>query len=89
MVEFRVSMTRPDLERAQVQLNCPKCGVTNSVTLGQIRQQATIFCSGCGVRINLKDKNGSMARGLDDINRALDDLERTIRHFGNTYVARI
>lgn len=83
MVEFRVSMTRPDLENAEVVLKCPQCESSNNVTLGQIRQQETIICSKCRVNIKLKDENGSMARGLDDINHALDDLERTIQNFGH------
>lgn len=68
----------------EVGIPCPKCGAQNKVSLGQIEREETIQCLNCGVKINLKDKDGGVRRGTRDIQRALDDLNRTLRRFGRS-----
>ena len=70
------------IDSLEVDIPCPQCEAQNKVSLGQIEREETIQCSNCGVAINLRDKDGSVRRGTRDIQRALDDLDRTLSRFG-------
>lgn len=66
----------------QVNLPCPQCKAQNRVSLGQIEREETIRCVVCGVNIKLSDKEGSVRRGTRELQRSLDELERTLRKLG-------
>ncbi len=70
------------LDSMKVDITCPKCGTENKVTLAQIRQEATVTCIGYGTVINLKDNDGSVKRGMRQVQNELDDLDRALRRFG-------
>lgn len=72
----------PKVDTWEVSLTCPKCKTQNKVSLAQIKREETIQCVGCGTPIKLKDKDKSLQMGTEKLQRALDDLERTIRRFG-------
>lgn len=72
----------PKVDTWEVSLTCPKCKAENKVILAQIKREETIQCAGCGTKIKLIDKDKSFQRGTDKLQRALDDLERTVRRFG-------
>lgn len=70
------------IDSLEVDISCPECKAQNKVSLGQIEREETIQCSNCGIAINLRDKDGSVRKGTRDIQRALDDLDRTLSRFG-------
>ena len=70
------------IDSLEVDIPCPECGAQNRVSLGQIEREEIIQCLNCGTKIKLKDKDGSVRRGTRDIQRALDDLDRTLRRLG-------
>jgi len=71
-----------DVDSLKVSLQCPKCGIKNEVTLAQIKKGATIQCAVCATKINLKDKNGSVAKETKQVQDAIDSLEKTIKKIG-------
>ncbi len=60
-----------------IDLDCPGCGGKLKVTAAQVSRGATVRCPR-GHSIKLKDEGGGMRRAQ----RALDDLDKTIRDFG-------
>ena len=73
----------PKVDTWEVSLTCPKCKAQNKISLAQVKREETIQCVGCGTGINLKDKDRSVQKGTEQVQRALDDLERTLRRFGH------
>ena len=73
-----------DVDSWKILLRCPKCGVENEVTLGQIKKGETIQCIVCATKINLKDKNGRVAKGTKKAQDAVDSLEITVKKIGGS-----
>jgi len=71
-----------NISQQKIDFNCPECGLKNKVTLEQIEKQIIIKCSDCNKDITLIDKDGSAKRSVADINKAVKDLENTIKKFG-------
>jgi len=67
-----------DLDDVEIEIKCPDCGFSNTVTLKQVRLGEIIICSGCHENIKLVDKDASTQRAVDDIEKSFEDLERTI-----------
>ena len=66
----------------EIPLECPKCKTKLKVSLAQIEREETVQCNSCGTKINLKDKDKSVLKGTENVQRSLDDLERTLRRMG-------
>lgn len=67
-----------DLSNAEISFSCPECHFSNTVKLGQVQRGEKIICSGCHKTIQLVDKDLSTKRGVDQINKSIEDLERAI-----------
>jgi len=63
-----------DISNQKEELDCPECGAKFEVTLKQIADESKVICS-CGQSIQLKDKDHSAKKAIEDINKALDDLD--------------
>lgn len=68
-----------NLDEAQININCPKCGFTNPVTLGDVRVQKVIVCRGCKVNIRLVDKNASVDKAKKDIDDSINSLRKSLK----------
>jgi peptide subunit release factor 1 (eRF1) len=68
----------------KVSLRCPKCGIENELTLGQIRKGKTIQCIVCATKITLIDKNGAVAKGTKQVQDVVDSLEKNVRKIGGS-----
>jgi DNA-directed RNA polymerase subunit RPC12/RpoP len=68
----------------KILLRCPKCGIENEVTLGQIKRGESIQCIVCATKINLKDKNGRVAKGTKKVQDAVVSLEKTVKKIGGS-----
>ena len=66
----------------KILLPCPKCGIENEVTLGQIKKGETIECVVCATKISLKDEAGSVEKGTKQVQDAIDSLEKTVCKIG-------
>ena len=73
-----------DVDSWKILLRCPKCGIENEVTLGQIKKGETIQCIVCATKINLKDEDGRVAKGTKQVKDVIDSLEKTVRRIGGT-----
>lgn len=73
------------IDSIDVNIPCPNCGLQNNITLGQITREESIKCLGCGITINLKDKKGSAKKGINEVQKALDKLGRTLKKLGLSY----
>ena len=63
----------------KILLRCPRCGIENEATLGQIKRGESIQCVVCATRISLRDKNGSVEKETKQIQDAMDSLEKPLK----------
>jgi hypothetical protein len=68
----------------KVLLRCPKCGIENKATLGQIKRGETIQCIVCTAKVNLKDENGRVAKATMHVQDVIDSLEETLEKIGGS-----
>ena len=68
----------------KILLRCPRCGIENEATLGQIKRGESIQCVVCATRISLRDKNGSVEKETKQIQDAMDSLEKTVKKIGGS-----
>jgi hypothetical protein len=68
----------------KVLLRCPKCGIENEATLGQIKRGEVFQCVVCATKINLKDKNGRVAKETKQVQDVIDSLEKTVKKLGGS-----
>ena len=82
--KLNVSFKGSDFDIAQrtIDLKCPQCQATNSVTLGQVQNEETITCVGCKKNIKLVDKDKSVAKAVSNINDAMGDLKKAVEDLG-------
>jgi transcription elongation factor Elf1 len=71
-----------DLGKERIDLPCPKCKTTNSVTFDQAKHGESITCVNCHSTIRLVDKNGSVRKVVTDVNDAFDDLRGALDDLG-------
>jgi len=70
-----------DISKQTVNLNCPNCKRSITVSLKQVADEATVKCT-CGQGIQLKDNNHSNRKAIHDINKSFKDLENTFKKLG-------
>ena len=63
--------------KTKIEVPCPECGSTIRTSMDDVARQRTVRCAR-GHSVKLVDNGG----GARKFNRALDDLERTIKKFG-------
>jgi hypothetical protein len=68
----------------KILLLCPKCGIENEATLGQIKKGETIQCIICTTKISLKDENGRVAKVTKQVQEIIDSLEKTVKRIGGS-----
>lgn len=71
-----------DLDNVEIDFECPNCGFSNKVRLKQVRLGQVIICSGCHENIKLVDKDASTQRAIEEIEKSLEDLDRSIERIG-------
>jgi uncharacterized Zn finger protein len=65
-----------------IDIECPKCDYKDEVQLIDVKAEKTIFCNNCKSFIQLIDKEASVHSGVENINRALKDLNDILKKFG-------
>ncbi len=68
-----------EIDSWEINFPCPKCKTKNKVSFAQIKRGDTIQCIGCKSNIKLEDKDGSVKKGIESIQRGFDDLERAFK----------
>jgi transcription elongation factor Elf1 len=59
-----------NVDSHEVRFQCPNCGHDLSQTIGQLKAQAHMICSDCGVGINI-DTN-RLAKSAEEIQNAIE-----------------
>lgn len=69
-----------DLSKQKTTVACPKCKRVHSATFQDVIIRKTFKCQ-CGATLNLEDKNGSVKKAVNDINKEFKNLENTLKKF--------
>jgi predicted RNA-binding Zn-ribbon protein involved in translation (DUF1610 family) len=71
----------PDVDSHEVRFQCPNCGHDLKQTIGSLKANEPMRCSGCGIGINI-DTN-RLAHAAEEIQKAIDKVppEITIKFF--------
>lgn len=70
-----------DFNKIWVDFECPKCHYSDEIQLIDAKTEKTIFCHNCKVSITLIDENASVHSGVNNMNNALNDLEKMFKNF--------
>lgn len=65
-----------DIDSKSLNIPCPKCGDKTPETIGNIKNNATVTCSGCGISLNLK---------AEDFREGIEQLEASIANLKNVF----
>lgn len=65
----------------EVEFQCPNCGHDLKQAIGQLKANAHMTCSGCGIGINLDTDR--LAKAADEIQKAIEKVppEITIKFY--------
>lgn len=69
-----------DLGKQKVDVKC-SCGRKHNVSLQEVSNKKIIKCD-CGVNIQLNDNNGSVKKGVSNVNKSIKDLENMFKKIG-------
>jgi ASC-1-like (ASCH) protein len=69
-----------DISKNTIDVIC-SCKKKIKVTLKQVANQESIKCN-CGDTIKLLDKNGATKKGINDVKKSFEQLQKTLRNFG-------
>ena len=67
-----------DIDRFEVEIDCPGCGFANPVWLGQARLRDVVICRGCMANIQLDDSMNTVRKAYLSIRRSMRELRETI-----------
>ena len=70
-------------------VNCPKCGYGMDVELRSVELQETVFCPCCKVATQLVDANASLYGAQEEIDSAINDLQRQLKKLNKTFTFKI
>ncbi len=68
-----------DLDKVEVETDCPRCGFHNPVFLKQARLRDVVICRGCKSNIRLDDYMNTVRKGRQSLQRALAEFVEAIR----------
>lgn len=68
-----------DLKKEKVEVDCPECGKAMQVSIEAVLAQRTVPCPKCKASIKLVDKNGSVQKTVQKIDKALKDLDASLK----------
>jgi len=74
-VNINISFNVPNPDGWEIPFSCPQCNFENIVTIGQIRQQEIIICSGCHADIHLVDKDGDFGNFKQSMDSAFGGFD--------------
>ena len=68
-----------DIDKFEVESNCPRCGIFNPFWLGQARLRDVIICRGCNSNIQLDDSMNTVRKARRSIQAAIDGLRNSVK----------
>ena len=70
-----------DVDSHEIRFQCPNCGQDLKQTIGRLKANEHMTCSGCGIGINIDTDR--LAKATEEIQKAIDKIppEITIKFF--------
>lgn len=78
-----------NLDRAELDVPCPRCRFENSIFYRQARFREVIICRGCKTSIRLDDHMNECRKARQQINQAVAELEQVLASFNKTITIRL
>jgi len=69
-----------DFNKTWIEINCPKCGYGVNVQFIDVKTEKAVFCHNCKISIKLIDSNASTYTSVNNLNKAMSDLENTLKN---------
>ena len=71
----------PDMDAHEITFQCPNCGHDLKQTIGRLKSNEHMTCSGCGIGINIDTHR--LAKAAEEIQKAIEKFppEITIKFF--------
>jgi hypothetical protein len=67
-----------DIDKFEVEIDCPGCGFANPIWLGQARLRDVVICRGCKGNIQLDDSMNSVRKARQSLRRSMRDLRESL-----------
>jgi hypothetical protein len=67
-----------DIDKFEVEIDCPGCGFSNPIWLGQARLRDVVICRGCKANIQLEDSMNTVCKARRSIQRSMRELRECI-----------
>ena len=77
------------LDRALLQVPCPRCGYEVDVQFRLAQLEDVVFCACCKARIRFSDDGASGSRARRSVHDALTELQRTIESLNRALTINI
>ena len=71
-----------DIDNIAIDVQCPSCHFSNTVTLRQIRLRDVIICRGCKANIRLEDHLNTARKTVRSVQRAIRELQEQLDCLG-------
>ena len=78
-----------NLDRAELDMPCPRCRFENRIFYRQARLRDVIICRGCKANIRLDDHMNECRKARQQINKVLAELEQVLTSFNKTVTIRL
>lgn len=78
-----------NLDRAELDIPCPRCRFENSIFYRQARLRDVLICRGCKSNIRLDDHMNECRKARQQINQAISELEQAFASFNKTITIRL
>jgi hypothetical protein len=78
-----------DLDRHQFDVACPSCRFYNRIFYRDARLRDVVICRGCKQNIQLDDHMNECRKARAQVERALSELENTLRGLGGTITIKL
>jgi hypothetical protein len=70
-----------DLSNIKIDVECPSCKRKHTPTINDVMNKKIIHCS-CSTNIQLTDNNGSVKKGVNDVNSSFKKLNDAFKNLG-------
>lgn len=73
-----------DLDRIELNIECPRCSFYNSFFFRDARLRDVIICRGCKANIQLDDHMNECRKARQEVNKAMRELEAAVSSLNKT-----
>jgi len=75
MFDISIKFDIPNLDKHEIEIDCPICMLSTWVKLGEIRRRDYVICRGCHANILLEDHLGSLQRFTNKFNNMFKEFQ--------------